>query len=91
MPDRLQDDLPSPVPAAVARVRTLCESKVKVLVLLALTDGGTPSYDHGLAAQLTALGAYCFGCTPKLLVRVVEKIMKNQDPAGVISEEQKRG
>lgn len=75
----------------VARVRTLCESKVKVLVLLALTDGGTPSYDHQLAAQLSALGAYCFGCTPKLLVKVVERIMKNQDPAGVIAEDQKNG
>ena len=41
------------------------------------------------AAQLTGLGAHCFGCTPKLLVRVVEKIMKNQDPAGVIAEEQR--
>ncbi len=73
----------------VARVRTLCDSKVKVLVLLALSDAGTPSYDHELAGQLTALGAHCFGCTPKLLVRVVEKIMKNQDPAGVIAEEPK--
>lgn len=70
----------------VARVRTLCESKTKVLVLLALSDDGTPSYDHELAAQLTALGAYCFGCTPKLLVKVVEKIMKHQDPAAVIAE-----
>ena len=70
----------------VARVRTLCDSKVKVLVLLALSDAGTPSYDHELAAELAALGAHCFGCTPKLLVRVVEKIMKNQDPAGAIAE-----
>jgi predicted metal-dependent peptidase len=70
----------------VARVRQLVDSKVKVLVLLALVEGGTPSYDHALAAQLTALGAYCFGCTPKLLVKVVERIMKNQDPAGAIAE-----
>ena len=70
----------------VARVRQLLDSKVKVLVLLALVEGGTPSYDHALAAQLTSLGAYCFGCTPKLLVRVVERIMKNQDPAGAIAE-----
>ena len=70
----------------VARVRQLLDSKVKVLVLLALVEGGTPSYDHALAAQLTALGAYCFGCTPKLLVKVVERIMKNQDPAGAIAE-----
>ncbi|HUQ01960.1 MAG TPA: VWA domain-containing protein [Kofleriaceae bacterium] len=70
----------------VARVRELCESKVKVLVLLALTDGGKPSYDHNLAAQIAALGAHCFGCTPRLLVRVVERIMKGQDPGGVIRE-----
>jgi Mg-chelatase subunit ChlD len=72
--------------ALVARVRQLVDSKVKFLTLLALSDGGKPSYDHGLAAQLTQLGAHCFGCTPKLLVRVVERIMKNQDPAGVIAE-----
>lgn len=77
--------------ALVARVRTLCESRVKVLVLLALSDAGTPSYDHELAAQLTALGTHCFGCTPKLLVRVVERIMKNQDPAGVIAEHAPKG
>ncbi len=70
----------------IARVRQLADAKVKVLVLLALSDGGTPSYDHALAAQLTALGAVCFGCTPKLLVKVVERIMKNQDPASVIAE-----
>ncbi|MBK9036572.1 MAG: VWA domain-containing protein [Myxococcales bacterium] len=74
------------VEALVARVRALVEAKAKVLVLLALTDGGTPSYDHALAARLTALGAHCFGCTPRLLVRVVERIMKHQDPAGVIAE-----
>lgn len=72
--------------ALVARIRGLVEAKATVLVLLALTDGGTPSYDHALAARLTALGAHCFGCTPRLLVRVVERIMKHQDPAGVIAE-----
>jgi hypothetical protein len=75
----------------IARVRQLLESKVKVLVLLALAEGGTPSYDHEIAAQLTALGAHCFACTPKLLVRVVERIMKNQDPAGAIAEHKEEG
>jgi uncharacterized protein with von Willebrand factor type A (vWA) domain len=75
----------------VARIRELCDAKVKVLVLLALTDGGKPSYDHHLAAELAALGAHCFGCTPRLLVRVVERIMKGQDPAGVIREHQRHG
>jgi hypothetical protein len=70
----------------VARVRALADSRVKVLVVLALSDGGAPSFDHELAARLTAAGATCFGCTPRLLVRVVERIMKNQDPASLIAE-----
>jgi hypothetical protein len=70
----------------VARVRMLVDSKVKLLVLLALGEGGAPSYDHELAARLTAAGAICFACTPRLLVRVVEHILRNQDPAAVIAE-----
>ena len=70
----------------VARIRTLVDARAKVLVLLALTDGGTPSYDHALAARLTGLGAHCFGCTPRLLIRVVERIMKGQDPASIIRD-----
>jgi hypothetical protein len=70
----------------VARIRVLADSKVVVLVLLALGEGGAPSYDHVLAAQLTAAGARCFACTPRLLVRVVEHVLRNQDPAAAISE-----
>jgi hypothetical protein len=70
----------------VARARMLADSKVKLLVLLALGEGGAPSYDHDLAARLGAVGAICFACTPKLLVRVVEHILRNQDPAPVIAE-----
>jgi len=59
----------------VARMRKLVESRVKVLVLLALSDTGHPSYDHGLAKRLTDLGIPCFGCTPNKLVEVMEKVM----------------
>lgn len=70
----------------VARVRQLVEAKVKVLVLLALSDSGTPSYDHNLARQMTELGAHCFGCTPKLLVQAVERVMKNQDVTSLLEQ-----
>lgn len=60
------------------QVRELVDSKVKFLVLLKLSDAGQPSYDHDLAKQLVAIGAHCFGATPKLLVEIVERIMKNQ-------------
>jgi Mg-chelatase subunit ChlD len=68
----------------VARMRQLVEGRVKTLCLLALTDGGKPSYDHEMARELTALGVPCFGCTPKLLVSVVERVLKGQDLGSLV-------
>jgi Mg-chelatase subunit ChlD len=42
----------------------LVEVGVQLIALLALSDDGAPSYDHRVAAQLAALGAPCFACTP---------------------------
>ncbi len=69
----------------VARMRELVESKAKVLCVLALSDTGRPSYDHELAAALTAIGVPCFGCTPRLLVDVVAQVMRGQDPAPLLA------
>ena len=63
----------------LGRVRQLVDSRVKVMTLLALSDSGRPSYNHDLAAAFGQLGVPCFGCTPKLLVDAVERIMRNQD------------
>lgn len=60
------------------QVQEMIDSKVKFMVLLKLSDAGQPSYDHELAKQLVALGAHCFGASPKQLVDIVERIMKNQ-------------
>lgn len=68
----------------VLRMRRLVESKVKPLVLLKLSDDGKPSYDHELARSLTEVGVHCFGCTPRLLVRCMERIMKGEDLAGLV-------
>ena len=46
------------------RVQAMLDSGVQVLVLLALSDEGRPSYDGDLAAELAALGAPSFACTP---------------------------
>lgn len=46
------------------RVRAMTEAGIQVLVLLALSDEGAPSYDHDNAAALAALGVPAFACTP---------------------------
>ncbi|MEV6069479.1 VWA domain-containing protein [Nocardia sp. NPDC052001] len=46
------------------RIRSMKESGVQVVVLLALSDEGAPSYDRDNAAALTALGVPAFACTP---------------------------
>jgi Mg-chelatase subunit ChlD len=80
-------EAPDNKPEIVARLRQLVDSRVKALCLLALTDGGRPSYDHELARMLTEIGVPCFGCTPRLLVQVVERIMRNQDISTLVTGE----
>ncbi|MGV9723700.1 VWA domain-containing protein [Nocardia beijingensis] len=46
------------------RVRSLQESGVQVVVLLALSDDGAPAFDHDNAAALAGLGIPAFACTP---------------------------
>lgn len=46
------------------RVHAMKESGVQVVVLLALSDDGAPSYDRENAAALAALGVPAFACTP---------------------------
>lgn len=70
----------------VARMRQLVDSRVKVVCLLALSDGGKPSYDHSMAAQLGAMGIPCFGCTPKLLPAVIERVMRGQDLGPLLAD-----
>lgn len=51
--------------AMIRRVAALQATGVRVIVLLALNDAGTPVYNHELAAQLAALDIHAFGCTPE--------------------------
>lgn len=70
----------------VARMQQLVDSKVKAVCLLALSDAGKPSYDHQMAARFERMGIPCFGCTPRLLPRVIERVMKGQDLAPLLTE-----
>ena len=47
--------------------------------LLALSDDGVPSYDHGMAHRFADVGVPCFGCTPKMLPALLEGALKGQD------------
>jgi hypothetical protein len=42
----------------------LVGSGVNMIALLALSDDGAPSFDHAIAAALSALGIPAFACTP---------------------------
>ena len=46
------------------RVAQMTAAGVQVVVLLALSDEGAPSYDRNNAAALAALGVPAFACTP---------------------------
>lgn len=71
--------------ALVARLRRLVESRARALALLALTDGGRPAYDHELARELVEVGVPAFGCTPKLLVDVVERALRGDDLGALVT------
>jgi hypothetical protein len=57
----------------------LKESGVTVLVLLALSDGGIPSYDEALARKISTLGIPCFGCTPNKLPELIGGALRGDD------------
>lgn len=65
--------------AMVRRMTEMKESGVKVIVLLALSDGGVPFYDESMARKLAKIGIPCFGCTPALLPDLIEGALKGED------------
>ncbi len=74
----------------VSRMRQLVGAKVRAMCLLALSDGGKPSYDHDLARTFEAMGIPCFGCTPKLLAEVVHRVMLGQDLGPLLAAAEKK-
>ena len=59
---------------------------VKVIALLAHSDGGTPDYDVNLAREMSGLGVFCFACTPDRLPELVEAALKGFDLSRFVSE-----
>src|SRR5881227_3832423 len=63
----------------VRRIEELVAAGVRCVCLLALSDGGVPSHDAGMAQRFADVGVPCFGCTPALLPTLLEGVLKGQD------------
>jgi Mg-chelatase subunit ChlD len=61
------------------RVASMVSSGVTVIVLLALSDQGAPSFDRRLAARLAGLGAPSFACTPDLFPDLMAAAIGRRD------------
>jgi Mg-chelatase subunit ChlD len=63
------------------RAAALVGAGVQIVALLALSDDGAPSYDHGVAAALAALGVPAFACTPDLFPELMAAAIERRDIA----------
>lgn len=66
-------------PEMLKRAASLVSSGVQMITLLALSDDGAPSFDHGLAASLASLGIPAFACTPDLFPDLMAAAIARQD------------
>ncbi|WP_406862633.1 VWA domain-containing protein [Streptomyces sp. HUAS MG47] len=60
------------------RVAAMKAAGVQFVALLALSDEGTPAYDHDHAAALAALGVPAFACTPDLFPDVMAAALEKR-------------
>jgi Mg-chelatase subunit ChlD len=61
------------------RVAAMTATGVQVIVLLALSDEGRPSYDQENAAALAALGVPAFACTPDAFPGLMAAAIERRD------------
>jgi Mg-chelatase subunit ChlD len=61
------------------RAASLVRSGVQLIVLLALSDDGAPSYSHELAREVAALGAPVFACTPDRFPDMLAAALERRD------------
>jgi Mg-chelatase subunit ChlD len=61
------------------RVAALTSGGVQVIVLLALSDEGSPGYDRENAAALAALGVPAFACTPDVFPDLMAAAVQRRD------------
>lgn len=64
--------------ALLRRLGEIKESGVNIIVLLAISDSGAPSYDANLAQRCADLGIPCFACPPEKLPELLEQALKRR-------------
>ena len=72
------------------RVNAMEQSGVQVVVLLALSDEGAPSYDHDNAAALADLGVPAFACTPDVFPELMAAALERRDLKTWVERTQQR-
>jgi hypothetical protein len=65
----------------LSRLQAFVNSGVSVIVLLALSDQGRPSYDAQNAAAIAAMGCPVFACTPDQFPDLMATALKRDDIA----------
>lgn len=61
------------------RLEDMKNSGVRVVVLLAIADGGKAYYDAQTAQKIANLDIPCFACPPEKLPELLERALKKQD------------
>jgi hypothetical protein len=61
------------------RAASLVASGVQVIALLALSDQGTPAYDHTVSAEFAALEIPAFACTPDKFPEMMAAAINRED------------
>ena len=67
------------------RIAAMTAAGVQVVVLLALSDEGAPSYDHENAAALAALGVPAFASTPDAFPDLVAAALARSDLTAAVA------
>lgn len=65
--------------ALLGRVARMLDDGIQVVVLLALSDDGAPSFDRALAGDLAGLGVPAFACTPDAFPDLLAVALSRQD------------
>ena len=67
------------VQGMIRRAAALVASGVNLIVLLALSDDGAPSFDANNARRFAEIGVPCFACTPDKLAAMLAASLQRQD------------